>query len=420
MRGQHLDVLLETLTAQANIARQYIPSSFSGGHSPTHGRAAELGLGDVLQAVFPGRLRVSTGFIRRGTDSLLAEAGDAQSLSGQTDVLIYDWMETAPIHSIGEIDIIAEPDVRGYFEVKDTVSIAPELASAVEQIERVRQLQSHGRFALAGIFMVQGGSSNFRTSLKSALDALRQKSHAPDLVYARALGCSPENNWASRHGTLFYRVHGHGEMRGLRCKHPKDALALFLRLVIGWFADQGLISPALAHGMAPTHGDDCYSALPEIELDSGVIDPRYERTIKTESHSVYEVVQVLLDHVKDHGYGSLQLLQYPGFYQKDDDDDKWPRACLNLCFVFDVRKKVMLSFLQSINGTYRCADGPNSWLCHGETPFEQLRRLMRQKALGEGLDMGALEAVFLPRDGAWSGSADGRSDREPSQFGEEE
>lgn len=408
-RGQHLDVLLQQLTSHTVVARHYVPSPQEGGHGPTYGRAAELGLSEVLSAVLPDRLRASTGFIRGASNSLLGFT-EADGISGQTDVLIYDHSWTTPLHSIGEIDIVASPDVRGYFEVKDTSEIGDALKEALEQIKRVRQQQS-STSTLAGLFMMQGGGASFRGALADKLGGVSFE-EAPDLVYIRALGCSPENDWSHRHSTLAYMNHARATLHVLRCKESRDALALFLRMITGWFAVQGVISPALAHDLRPEGNREPgkFREYEAIELTR-----QFQRTDETdalfdEAPGSIETPEALIKHLfETEGRGIHHVHERPGFIN-EGGPNSWPTACITLEFRAINSQAYTFTFTQDFRGVYRCSrEGLAWWRVYRETPIEQVRRLAKQLGISEG--------IFLPQPRSSHVST---RHEEPSKFSPEE
>jgi hypothetical protein len=306
-RKRWLETLLDRMSAPADIMRQHL-----GEEDQQHalGSAAEKGVRDLLRLVLPQRLAVTSGFLREPGRSLAAIT-PMGSVSRQTDVIAYDSLYAMPLHSIGDVDIVAAPDVLGVIEVKDTNKGSEELASASGAggaLEHTARFSALAPNAFRAIVLFRGkklvkddeddsGSKNqpeqgsgeknkggrpLMTELERAksrlTEAMRADGQSPHVIYCASypLKDGKAGSYLAFHDFRAQSVRIH-EYHG----DPTRALATFLHIVTGFFAVRGVISPSLHLDLLPTKPDQSE----EVTGTTNNYDSLHAQLIKLRSES---------------------------------------------------------------------------------------------------------------------------------------
>ncbi len=276
-RKRWLATLLDRMTAPADVMRQHLGAE---NQNATLGSAAEAGVRDLLRIVFPQRLGVTSGFLREPGRSL-AEKNPKGAMSPQTDVIVYDGFQATPLLSIGGIEIVAAPDVLGIIEVKDAENGSGDLASATGEngaLGHTSKLAIFSPYAFRAIVLFRGktpkpkkDSDNLpddeqkepETEVKLAqrlIEAAELQSYqAPHVIYCSSCVTEGEEDGGY---VAFYDFFAKKiciqEYRGDRA----SALAAFLRIVTGFFAARGLISPSLHLDLLPAKPEQEMAEVP--------------------------------------------------------------------------------------------------------------------------------------------------------------
>jgi hypothetical protein len=285
-RKRWLATLLDRMTAPADVMRQHLGAE---NQNSALGSAAEAGVRDLLGIVLPQRLAVTSGFLREPGRSL-AEANLQGAVSPQTDVIIYDRSRSTPLHSAGGVEIVAAPDVVGIIEVKDAESSgSSDLASAEGEggaLGHAKDLAVYSPFAFRGIVLFRGKApaatkaaagapEGGRGGADSEVDLARRRIEAatlrsfdaPHVIYCAS--CATGHQETSAY-VAFYDF-----FNKTICiqEYPGDrtsALAAFLRIVTGYFAAQGLISPSLHLDLLPAKSEPRAIEVPIADLDPAI------------------------------------------------------------------------------------------------------------------------------------------------------
>ncbi len=331
-RKRWLETLLDRMSAPAAVMRQHLGE---GDQKHALGSAAETGVRDLLRLVLPQRLTVASGFVREPGRTLAAST-PATAVSSQTDVIIYDGTTATPLLSLGEVQIVAAPDVLGVIEVKDTDKGSEELGKPKPKDKASKQAtpdpndkdtrsnkkkkkqddnkDDDGGGALghtAGLAILapnafraiilfrgkeskkgkgqeqedeledeeleddvaqddelensigkkkRGGSkpmAEIERAQKRIRGARLGQDQLPHLIYCASYaipdgaGKSYEGSYLAFHNFRAQAVHIHEYHRD-----PTRALASFLRIMTGFFAVRGMISPSLHLDLVPTEPDE--------------------------------------------------------------------------------------------------------------------------------------------------------------------
>ena len=274
-RRKHIEILLGRLTAHADVVRHHLPGTT---HNATLGLAAEAGVRDVLSDVLPGRLKVTTGFVRRPGGSLVLPTLRSH-ISPQTDIIIYDASRASPLYGVEGVNVIAAPDVLGVVEVKDSHAGEADLSprSSKKQpdkilergaLDHIARLAEAAPRAFRAIVLVQGGDANAaRTALQNA--KLSEET-VPHVVYCRSLVKNES----------YLAFHDYAENKVRFYVYGGDvvsALAGFLRVITGFFAAEGHSSPALSSDLRPAKSQ---KKLPPLTLSGrGALPSLYEEMV---------------------------------------------------------------------------------------------------------------------------------------------
>ncbi|HEU4410865.1 MAG TPA: DUF6602 domain-containing protein [Polyangiaceae bacterium] len=281
-RKRWLAILLDRMTAPADVMRQHLGAE---NQNSALGSAAEAGVRDLLGVVLPQRLAVTSGFLREPGRSL-AEANPQGAVSPQTDVIIYDRTRSTPLHSAGGVEIVAAPDVVGIIEVKDAKNGSEDLASAEGEggaLGQMKRLALYSPFAFRGIVLfrgkapapkkaaagapeggLEGADSEVELTRRRIEAATLQSSDAPHVIYCSSCVTGHEETGAY---VAFYDFFN---KKVCVQEYPGDrtsALAAFLRVVTGYFAAQGLISPSLHLDLLPAKPERKAIEVPIADLD---------------------------------------------------------------------------------------------------------------------------------------------------------
>jgi hypothetical protein len=294
--------LLDAMTAPADAMREHLAGA---NQNATLGAAAEVGVRNVLRAVVPARIGVTSGFLRElvvnapaspsaaGAEAVRAAAvGKAGAkrpravpptlpLSPQTDVLLYDASYAVPLYGIDGVDVLSVHDVLGVIEVKDTNQGTGDLGTrlfkhkgargrkfppekdkgALEHIDSVREYA--GR-ALRGVVLFRGnggppgGEAQEVKRLVLKEFAERRIYEAPHFIYCASSPIGEADKKSSKDasppqgGYLAFYDCLSGEVRVIEYVDDRvSPLAGFWRIVTGFLASHGLISPALHLDLRP-------------------------------------------------------------------------------------------------------------------------------------------------------------------------
>jgi hypothetical protein len=315
-RKRWLETLLDAMTAPADAMREHLAEV---NQNATLGAAAEVGVRNLLRAVVPARVGVTSGFLRELTADALtsaAIAGDEGAggvapgsavavepsttrpppprLSPQTDVLLYDASHAIPLYGMGGVDILSAHDVLGVIEVKDTSRGTEELATtpaerkgdqrtplalrraarnrraakterkvgrgklppeprkgALEHLDSVRKYA--GR-ALRGVVLFRGTGGAVGSEAQAVQRLVSNEFgaqrvfEAPHFIYCASstIGQGDQATSALQGGYLAFYDCRSEEMQVVEYANDRGAaLASFLRIVTGFLAVQGLVSPAV-------------------------------------------------------------------------------------------------------------------------------------------------------------------------------
>jgi hypothetical protein len=408
-RKRWLETLLDRMSAPAAIMRQHL-----GEEDQQHalGSAAEKGVRDLLRLVLPQRLAVTSGFLREPGRSL-AGITPAGSVSPQTDVIVYDSLYAMPLHSIGDVDIVAAPDVLGVIEVKDTNKGSEELASAKGAggaLEHTARLSALAPNAFRAIVLFRGkkpgkadedesGSKNQPeqvsgdknkggrppltelTRVKNRLtEAILANNQIPHVIYCAsyALNDGRDGSYLAFYDFRTQSAHIH-EYHGDQTR----ALASFLRIITGFFAVRGLISPSLHLDLLPTKPDRVETVTDMTNRFDGL----HEQLLKLRSESngtkpFYELFVTLLKHADNAvskvvtGHNAANLPTAGTVISVDftiQEEGKAPMKTTSVAFFYLVAPNVFV-----------CTDASTQegqqWTIEDETVEEYRRRALRDSA----------------------------------------
>ncbi|WP_437970038.1 DUF6602 domain-containing protein [Sorangium sp. So ce260] len=308
-RKRWLETLLDRMSAPAAVMRQHLEEE---DQAHTLGSAAEKGVRDLLRLVLPQRLAVTSGFLREPGRSL-AGITPAGTLSPQTDVIVYDSSDAIPLLSLGEIDIVAAPDALGVIEVKDTKKGSVDLASARGEggaLEHTARLGALAPNAFRAIVLFRGKErataeedesgeedqpeetqgtegknkvgrpalSELATAKNRLLKAELAHDQVPHVIYCAsyAIDEGKDGSYLACYDFRAQTMHIH-EYHGDQTR----ALASFLRIITGFFAVRGLISPSLHLDLLPTKPDGGET----VENATTSFDGLHERLLKRRGES---------------------------------------------------------------------------------------------------------------------------------------
>jgi hypothetical protein len=234
-RQSHLNVLLNKLTAHADVIRHHIPNNH---HNYTLGFAAEAGVRDVIRQILPQRFAVTSGFVRKPGGTLILPTAK-NDVSRQTDVIIYDTSHTSPIHSVEGVELVAADDVLAVIEVKDST----DGGVRDEALEHSKELAKAVPHALRGVVLIQAAASN-DTEFDKIKTANFDADNAPHVIYCRSL--SQNQPYLAFHARLKNTIH----FWTYENDHVSP-LAAFLRIIASFFAAKGLCSPTIFPDLCP-------------------------------------------------------------------------------------------------------------------------------------------------------------------------
>lgn len=408
-RKRWLETLLDRMSAPAAIMRQHL-----GEEDQQHalGSAAEKGVRDLLRLVLPQRLAVRSGFLREPGRNLAAIT-PAGSVSPQTDVMVYDNLYAVPLHSIGDVDILAAQDVLGVLEVKDTNKGSEELASAKGAggaLEHMARLSVLAPSAFRAIVLFRGkepgkgedaetfaqsqpeqGSTGKNKRGRPALsEVARAKNRLAEAKLANdqlphAIYCTSymledggDGSYLAFHDFRAQSVHVH-EYLGDQTR----ALASFLRILTGFFAVRGLISPSLHLDLLPTDPD----LVDKVALAAGPFDGLHEQLLKLRREAngakpFYELFVTLLKRadnavskivtgVNAEGHPTAGAAICVDFTTREEG--KAPARITSVAFFYLVAPNVFVC-------TDASADQGERWTIEEETVDEYRRRALRDSA----------------------------------------
>lgn len=272
-RKRWLETLLDRMTAPGDVMRQHLQHA---SQSHALGSAAEAGVRDLLRAVLPRRLAVTTGFLRQSQQGkTLADTTSGDAISPQTDVIIYDGLDATPLHSTEAADVVAALDALGVIEVKDSEHGSEELASATGEggaLDHMARVGNFAPYAFRGIVLFRGKDPPTKNEVSLAEGRLRaaklQSYQVPPVIFCASFKADDktESSYLAFYDFLSKRIRIH-EYHGDRT----PALAGFLRIVTGFFAARGRISPSLHLDLLPV-----MSTQPETTVPVADAEPPFE------------------------------------------------------------------------------------------------------------------------------------------------
>ncbi len=256
-RKRWLETLLDRMSAPPAIMRQHLGEGGLQQHAL--GSAAEKGIRDLLRLVLPQRLAITSGFLREPGGSLAA--------------------------------ITPAPDALGVIEVKDTSKGSEELASAKGEggaLEHIARLGIVAPNAFRAIVLFRGnnprkpdedediGDQNppeptseeknkggrptipeiMRAKERLApVLAKRPNDQVPHVIYCASYLLKDGNGVQDGSYLAFYDFLAQSTWIHEYHGDQTRALAGFLRMITGFFAVRGLISPSLHLDLLPTKPD---------------------------------------------------------------------------------------------------------------------------------------------------------------------
>lgn len=162
MEGKYWEHLGQSFVSKAASLTALI----DGAHGPSEGGFRETLTREFLSGQLPGRLRVSTGFVKFGT-----------VVSRQIDVLIWDQHSYAPLFESGDFVVIEPEACRAVIEVKTTLS-ASSLRSSLELLHPIEwDTYSNGPLIppVRGIFSFKTKWKNPASLVKQVAEFYREK-----------------------------------------------------------------------------------------------------------------------------------------------------------------------------------------------------------------------------------------------------
>ena len=371
-RSEHVSVLLNQVTAPADMARHHIRGT---AHNLTLGFAAEQGVRDVLRQHLPRSLVVTSGFIRKSDETLLVP-NQNQDLSRETDLIVYDSTRSCPLHSFDGIEVIAADDVLGVIEVKDSGNgegaLLPSSSDARGALRHIQDLQTFVPNAFRAIVLIQGEDPFEAT--KAVQAANLGEISAPHALYCRALGTYEKGvSYLGFHDFLenSFKVHAYAEDMG-------SPLVAFLRMVTGFMTARGLMTASLAPGLSPYPPDKSASPAPLALADREPIPSLCRRIREVFARSEKSFDGDLNDYVRTLRHPFVSVSPRSGL-----DKDGRPTVGLLLTVEYDGKEvgeteSVGSLFVVLNNEKFASVDAPTDepWIIEGESLNAYVRRVL--------------------------------------------